>query len=158
MSDISPLIIDSFTEEYSFLSNFYPCRVFYEGMEFPTAEHAYQAQKTTSTIDRETIAMLETPGQAKRFGSKEVTLRPDWESIKIRIMHEVLLSKFLNNPELKQKLLDTGTIYLEEGNNWGDRYWGTVAGKGKNMLGLLLMEVRMTLAGGWLEVTVGRNV
>ena len=35
---------------------------------------------------------------------------------------------------------------LEEGNNWGDKYWGTVEGEGKNMLGKLLMKVRAILS------------
>ena len=41
-------------------------------------------------------------------------------------MFEICLAKFTNpkNSELKQKLLETGTEYLEEGNTWGDVYWG----------------------------------
>ena len=33
-------------------------------------------------------------------------------------------------------------LYLEEGNTWGDRIWGTVHGQGANLLGRILMETR----------------
>jgi len=32
----------------------------------------------------------------------------------------------------KLKLLETGDAHLEEGNDWGDRYCGTVHGVGQN--------------------------
>lgn len=40
------------------------------------------------------------------------------------------------------QLLATGTRYLEETNTWGDTYWGVCEGKGLNMLGKTLMQVR----------------
>jgi hypothetical protein len=39
-------------------------------------------------------------------------------------------------------LLDTGNKVLKETNTWGDTYWGISNGKGKNMLGRLLMKLR----------------
>jgi predicted NAD-dependent protein-ADP-ribosyltransferase YbiA (DUF1768 family) len=43
-----------------------------------------------------------------------------------------------------EKLLSTGDIVLEEGNTWGDEYWGInlKTGKGKNNLGKLIMQIR----------------
>jgi hypothetical protein len=38
---------NSFHNEYRFLSNFYPAEVSFEGLVFPTVEHAYVAAKTT---------------------------------------------------------------------------------------------------------------
>ena len=35
--------ITRFHEEYRFLSNFYPVKVEYDGVQYPTVEHAYQA-------------------------------------------------------------------------------------------------------------------
>lgn len=82
-----------------------------------------------------------TPSEAKKAG-REVTLRPDWESVKDGIMRDILLHKFQQNPDLKKKLLDTGEKYLEETNYWKDTYWGVCEGVGYNHLGKLLMSVR----------------
>ena len=57
-------------------------------------------------------------------------------------MLRVLRAKFAQNPELAMQLLATGTRYLEETNTWGDTYWGVCEGKGLNMLGKTLMQVR----------------
>lgn len=62
------------------------------------------------------------PSEAKKLGRK-VTLRKDWESVKIKIMEEIVRAKFVQNPELAQKLIATGNAYLEEGNTWGDKVW-----------------------------------
>ena len=36
----------------------------------------------------------------------------------------------------------TGDGQIEEGNNWGDRFWGTVDGEGLNHLGKIIMRIR----------------
>ena len=36
-----------FSGEYEFLSNFYPCRIVYNGITYPSVEHAYQDRKST---------------------------------------------------------------------------------------------------------------
>jgi len=40
-------MIDSFKGDFRFLSNFYPVNVDYEGIMYPTVEHAYVAAKNT---------------------------------------------------------------------------------------------------------------
>ena len=60
-------------------------------------------------------------------------------------MLNVVRAKFDQHPDLAQKLLETGDEELVEGNTWGDRYWGVCGGKGKNMLGKILMRVREEL-------------
>lgn len=60
-------------------------------------------------------------------------------------MYEIVKAKFTQNEDLKQRLLETGDMYLEEGNTWGDRTWGTINGKGQNRLGKILMKVREEL-------------
>ena len=64
------------------------------------------------------------------------------EEVKYDLMVDVCYAKFTQNEDLKEKLLATGDEYLEEGNNWGDRIWGTVNGEGENRLGKILMKVR----------------
>lgn len=136
--------IRRFVKEFRFLSNFYaPASVFIEGQRFPTAEHAYQAMKTTDLDLRKKIAELPTPGQAKRF-AQTIVVRPDWEDIKLQVMKKVLEEKF-QNPFLGELLLATNDAELIEENAWGDRFWGTTDGTGQNHLGRLLEEVRSSL-------------
>lgn len=137
--------ISNFRGNYYFLSNFYPARVEYEGLTYGSNEAAFQAQKTLDMEDRRRFTVLD-PYEAKRKG-RRVTLRKDWEKAKEPIMRRIVFAKFSQNPELKEKLLATGDAYLEEGNDWGDRTWGTVNGIGENLLGKILMDVRDTLAG-----------
>ena len=132
--------IRSFTGEYRWLSNFYGVEVEMDGMIYTSTEHAYQAAKTFNVEMRRTIRLATTPGQAKKLG-RRVDLRPDWESVKLLIMENLLRQKF-SNPGLRQKLVDTGISTLVEGNTWGDTFWGQVNGVGKNHLGRLLMKIR----------------
>lgn len=140
------MTIDSFTGEYRFLSNFYPCQVFLEGVEYESVEHAYQAAKTVIPEEREMFRAGISAGKAKRLG-KTVTLRPDWEACKLQVMENLLIQKFSRDP-LKGLLLNTSTDTLIEGNSWGDVFWGVCAGKGENYLGKLLMKIRMILMWG----------
>lgn len=93
--------------------------------------------------DRKRFQTMETI-IAKREGYK-VKLRENWEDIKIDVMYQIVLAKFSQNEFLKQKLIATGREWLEEGNTWGDRTWGTVNGVGQNLLGHVLMTVRSVL-------------
>src|SRR5690348_9381030 len=64
----TPNKIAEFQGEYRFLSNFWPAEVAYEGITYPTAEHAYQAAKTMDVNERKRIAALPTPAEAKAAG------------------------------------------------------------------------------------------
>lgn len=132
--------INSFRNEYFYLSNFYEAPVEYEGLRYKSNEAAFQAAKCSRLEDREKFTNL-NPSEAKRLG-RTIPLRPDWERVKVGVMKEVALCKFTQHPNLAKKLIETGDAYLEEGNTWGDRIWGTVNGSGKNLLGQILMEVR----------------
>ena len=131
--------IDSFMGEYRWLSNFHLCDIEYEGIVYPSTEHAYQAAKTLKPEKRLEFLKL-TCGGAKRRGGK-LKLRPDWESIKVKVMYDVLVSKF-EDPYLAKLLMETYPKELVEGNTWGDRFWGVCEGEGLNTLGKLLMQIR----------------
>ena len=135
--------IDDFRGEYFFLSNFYMAPVVYEGLHFTNNEAAFQAQKCINPAGRKSFESL-NPSEAKKKG-RHVTLRPDWETVKFDVMKGIVFAKFTQNADLREKLLATGDAYLEEGNTWGDRVWGTVNGAGRNNLGIILMEVRESL-------------
>jgi ribA/ribD-fused uncharacterized protein len=143
----APAKVAQFQGEYRFLSNFWPATVEFEGITYPTAEHAYQAAKTLDPNERRRIAALPTPADAKREGRK-LKLREDWETAKFEVMEQVVRYKFTHRPELRDKLLATGDALLEEGNDWGDQVWGTVNGVGENRLGKILMKVRAELRVG----------
>lgn len=133
-------VIDSFRGEYGFLSNFHKCKVEFEGMTYPSVEHAFQAAKNPDPEYRRSIAAVGSPVTAKRMG-RRTALRSDWEKVKDGIMYELLKSKF-SDPGLRDKLIATGSAELIEGNNHWDRYWGVCRGEGLNKLGKLLMKVR----------------
>jgi ribA/ribD-fused uncharacterized protein len=137
--------ISEFQGEYRFLSNFWPATVEYEGITYPTSEHAYQAAKTLDANDRRRIAAMATPSEAKKAG-RALKLRTDWDTAKFRVMEDVVRDKFTRHSDLAAKLLATGDALLEEGNAWGDRVWGVYQGQGENRLGLILMKVRTELA------------
>lgn len=147
-------VIDSFTGDYSFLSNFHcPAPVHLlnpdgsPGYWFRSVEHAYQAAKTLDVLARRPFVNIGmTPGQAKRAG-KLLKLRADWEDVRLHVMEDLLRQKFAADP-LRAKLIATQSAQLIEGNNWGDSYWGMVrtpAGTlvGANNLGRLLMQIRL---------------
>lgn len=134
-------MISDFRGKYAFLSNFshHPLN------GIPTVEHAFQAAKTHSDAQRAWVLSAKTPGEAKERG-RVITLREDWEEVKLAIMHNLVWAKFYEHKEIRKQLLETGTQPLVEGNTWGDRYWGAerVEGKwaGQNWLGRILMLVR----------------
>lgn len=140
-------MVKEFKGKHGFLSNFYPSPIIYEGIEYPTVEHAYQAAKTNDIETRMKIAKKETPGKAKRAGGKRGIITnfdfDKWETKKNSVMEELVRLKF-QDPKLREKLLETGEEPLQEGNNWGDTYWGVniKTGRGKNILGKTIEKIR----------------
>lgn len=140
-------MIGPFVGKYSFLSNFYECPFNYEGKEYPTAEHAFQAAKTDNPIEKERVIKAPSPAMAKKIG-KTVTLIPDWDTLRLGRMRKIVYYKFLQNEDLANKLIATEDEELIEINYWGDYFWGVCEGSGKNNLGEILMGVRERLRQG----------
>lgn len=147
--------IAEFQGEHRWLSNFEGGPVTLDGIQYPTVEHAYQAAKSLDPKEREIVKGASTPGAAKQAG-KKVTIRPDWDQVKISVMEDLLRQKFAE-PTLKAKLIATGNVDLIEGNNWGDTFWGVSKGKGENNLGKLLMKIRSELQNPVLVSKVKRT-
>ena len=135
-------VIARFREEYEFLSNFYEVPVTFRGLTYGSSEAAFQAWKTLDPSEHERFTHLR-PHQSKEEGRK-LTIREDWDEVKVSIMDEILRAKFSQNPELLEKLLATKQALLVEGNYWKDTFWGfdSNLGYGQNMLGQLLMRIR----------------
>lgn len=154
-------MIDRFNNEYKFLSNFYPCEIEYQGIEYPSVEHFYVAMKCNSDqiIDnihydkisfREKVSNVSTAGKVKALG-KKIKIRENWDDIKLKVMSIGLNQKF-NHDDLKALLISTNDEELVEGNYWHDNFYGQCTcekckGKGKNNLGKMLMRVRDELNG-----------
>lgn len=133
--------IDQFFGAYQFLSNFHPVQFVHDGRLWSTSEHAYQAAKCANRDDFEKFLNPRlTAGQAKRLG-RQVVMRANWDQVKIAVMRDILRSKF-KTPECRKLLLATGDAILTEGNTWGDTFWGVCDGKGLNVLGRLLEQIR----------------
>lgn len=141
--------ITSFSGEHRFLSNFWFVPVHLDGVRYPSVEHAYQAAKTLDKKEREVIRTKPTPAAAKRAG-RNVTLRSDWNEVRLQIMANLLTEKFRHEPLRSDLLLKTGDRRLIENNTWGDTYWGVCRGVGQNNLGRLLMAVRERIKEGVL--------
>lgn len=137
--------IGSLTGKWAPLSNFW--------METTrhgkSAEHIFQAAKSEDPAERAHVLSRAKPGQAK-YAGKRVTLRKDWESIKVDIMEEIVRRKF-QDPTLANILEATGDAEIVEGNRWHDNFWGQCTcgkrakcqpGQGKNTLGNILMKIR----------------
>lgn len=146
--------ITRFRGDYFFLSNFYPCGILFDGLDYPTLEHAYQASKTTVQELRCQIRDAKGPGAAKRMG-KALAARPGFftHGIAIETMEGLVTQKFVRHRTLRGLLLETGTRQLVEGYT-GNRTWGMVhteqGWEGDNHLGIILMLVRERIRRGVL--------
>ena len=163
-------IIDYF--RHTFLSNFAEVEVEYNNKTFQSVEHAYQSMKfkgeeigsisskhfnqinrklkaRSTRISREDLPNLFvdktiSAGTSKVVGNQLRILgyvREDWDHAKVPIMIELVIQKFAK-PEFWEQLQSTENKYLIEGNDWGDTFWGFDSGRGRNVLGRILMQIR----------------
>lgn len=128
-------------------SNLYRRPIEFEGSKYPTAEHAYQAGKPRKKEVREWLMAAPTPAllAMAAHGLYYWDVAPGWSTSKFARMKAVLLAKFTQHEDLRETLLRTGDARLVESatvDNSVNRLWGEVNGVGRNMLGILLMEVR----------------
>jgi ribA/ribD-fused uncharacterized protein len=135
-------------EPYGAFSNFSPHPITLDGLRWPTTEHYFQAQKFTGVDPAyvEEIRAAKSPMIAARLGrSRNVKLRRDWESVKDDVMRRAVFAKFTSHRDAHDLLLSTGGEPIIE-DTTDDHYWGGgTKGTGKNMLGLILLEVREQL-------------
>ena len=135
-------VINQFQGEYRFLSNFWPCKIPYLEHLYPSVENAYQAAKCNSPEDRAQFITI-SAGEAKRLG-RRIQIKDDWDDIKLDVMEFLVTRKFLRYTSLMDKLKETGSAEIVEGNYWGDSYWGVdlKTNSGRNELGKILMRIR----------------
>jgi ribA/ribD-fused uncharacterized protein len=135
---------------YGAFSNLYKRPIEFEGENFATSEHAYQAGKPRKPEVREWLMAAPSPAllAMAAHGLYVWDINSDWSKVKFDRMKRVLLAKFTQHEDLRALLVETGTARLVESatvDNAVNRLWGEVNGIGKNKLGELLMEVRAEL-------------
>jgi len=134
---------------YGCFSNFSLHPIELEGTFWQTVEHYYQAQKFVGTENERlivTIQNVKTPMEAATIGrDRTCKVRPDWEQVKIQVMWQGVLTKFLTHTDIQEILLETGDELIVEDSPI-DYYWGCGQDKtGQNQLGKILMKVRQEI-------------
>lgn len=129
-----------------FMSNYYPCEFVMNGIRYKNAEAAFQSHKVPLEERKQFSDM--PPATAKHFG-RHVAFPANWDETRDDVMRRVVMAKFEQNKDLKQRLLETGTQPIEEDTtSWHDNYWGNCHCPkcrnipGQNRLGIILMETR----------------
>lgn len=137
-------VIAVFDGERRFLSNFYERDVEYDGYTHRSSECAFQSMKLEDREQRKAFCRM--PAHKAKAEGRAIKdrglLRPDWDHLKTGFMAEIVHAKFVQNPDLVDKLLATGDAELIEGNWWHDTFWGICNGEGENWLGRILMAER----------------
>jgi ribA/ribD-fused uncharacterized protein len=133
----------SVRDEFGAFSNFAHFPIVIGGKRWPTSEHYFQAQKFRDAADVDEVRRAKTPEIAARLGrDRKKKLRPDWNRARISVMRTALRAKFEQHDDLRALLLSTGDAKLVEHTD-NDDFWGDGGdGRGQNMLGRLLMELR----------------
>lgn len=135
--------IAGFVAEYRWLSNYFACRIEWEGRVYGSAEAAYHSGKYPAA-EREVFTKLDAD-RARKLSRARPYDSAAWETRRIPTMRAVVWAKFWQNPDLAKKLVATGDRYLAEVNWWGDKIWGVYRGDGRNLLGKILMDTRARL-------------
>jgi len=142
-----------YEQEFYPLSNFSAFTLRWKGLRFDTSEAVYHWEKFQPRGDmydgdramvaesiRVAVSAHEAFGIAQ--GARRAFGRPDWDAVKVDIMREILRTKVAQHEYVLRKLLATGERELVE-NSWRDSFWGWGERRdGKNMLGVLWMEIR----------------
>eukprot|EP00727_Mastigamoeba_balamuthi_P000759 m51a1_g10680 hypothetical protein (421) ;mRNA; r:75737-84216 len=118
------------------------------GVEWPSAEHFFQAQKfphlpTVAEVIRTGIA---SPLSVLSFARElDALKRPDWEAVEMQVMEAALRAKFSQHESLARLLVYTHPHQLVESGPVGS-FWGCGPDRaGKNMLGVCLCRLRDAL-------------
>jgi len=121
----------------------YPVVINVKGHEYPSVEHAYQAQKSSEPSWIKLCTTKNISSKQIKIYSKTIELRKDWEEVKLLVMEHCLKLKFTQEP-FKTALLLTGNQNIQEGNYWCVDL-KVNPNVGENHLGRLIMKIREEL-------------
>jgi len=141
----------------NYLSQWYKRDFRREGVIYNCCEQYMMAEKARLFKDEEALKKImssDSPAFQKRTGRQVKNYDDEkWQSISRYVVFIANMAKFLQNPDLKEKLLSTGTKCLVEASPY-DALWGIALGpwddavldeenwKGENWLGQELRAVR----------------
>lgn len=105
-----------------------------------------EKQVAENKATRDFIRTLRPSSIPFSYGSgRRIMFRPDWDQIRDEVMWNGLVAKFTQNNEFRNVLKSAGDrviVYRESpGNHWSVNY----TGDGKNVLGIMLMALRLQL-------------
>lgn len=132
-----------YEHEFYVFSNFSSFAIEWKNKLYMTSEHAYHSEKFEDINLKEQIRNARSAHDALKLAqSNKGKYRADWDTIKLKVMKEILRAKVEQHPYVKKKLTESGDKELIE-DSWRDSYWGWGHNKdGENHLGKLWMEVR----------------
>ncbi|MDD5109677.1 MAG: NADAR family protein [Patescibacteria group bacterium] len=134
-----------FTPTFAPLDNFSAHTVRVWGKTFPTAEHAFQWKKFSSSHDdvAEKILLAESPHAVKRISDQYKSAVPfSWIDERTVVMEQILRSKAEQHEDVRDALKRTGIRTIIE-NSPVDNFWGIGPDKkGENAVGKIWMKIR----------------
>ena len=152
-----PVFFWKVNEENGWMSNWYRRKFVIDNFEYLHVEQYMMSRKAKLFHDSSsyTAILRETdPQECKKLGKGVRPFDPSrWDEVKYEIVKTGNRAKYEQNPDLKQKLMDTGNALLAEASP-RDRIWGIAldaataartdpsAWPGQNLLGRILMELR----------------
>lgn len=127
-------------------SNFSAYQVEYNGVLYPTSEHAYQAAKFTDEDLKEKVKNARSSYEAFMMTQDmKDKYRPDWYNVRVDIMEEIIRAKIDQHPHVLKKLRDSEDREIVEASHL-DAFWGWGPNKdGENHLGKIWMKLRSEL-------------
>ena len=158
-----PIMIGFFheNEEYGCFNNWYPAEFDYAGRHFANSEQFMMYHKVLMFRKYDLakqIMSTSDPARCKKIAGQKFPEFDSylWEKTCLTIVKRGVKAKFVQNEDIRETLLSTGSTLLAECSPY-DRKWGIGIDindpdrleiskwKGKNLLGRILMEVREEL-------------
>ena len=134
-----------FTPAYHPLDNFSSHKVSLWGLDFPTAEHAFQWKKFSGsrTDLSEKILNAKSPHLVLKIADENKSEQDsDWHDKKNQAMEEILRAKTEQHEDVRDVLKKTGKRTIIE-NSPVDNFWGIGHdGNGQNVVGKIWMKIR----------------
>lgn len=136
--------------KYGSLSNFAPSPLTIGGKSYSTSEHYFQSVKFVETDPAwaETVRLAPTPLECKKLGrTRDRPISRGWTGqdggLSVVVMKRVLFAKAFQDKVFRETLTNIPKdAKIIEASPY-DAYWGEGRDRnGKNMLGVLLMELR----------------
>lgn len=139
-----------FTSALDPLNNWSAHAVEIWGTKFPTPEHAYHWRKYSQTELSLAEQILQAPCpytamMVDRQTDRTLSLQ-SWDDCKVSVMEGLLRAKVVQNQDVRDCLLKTGSKQIIEISPFDD-FWGCgPRGDGQNMMGKLLEKVRQEIS------------